>query len=262
MSVVIGMAVFHPRGVNMTNTSSIQGTGLPKREIWPLAGVAAGITGFLATIVFDIHVEGDITGGEASTMALIDDVNQRSAHMSIIFGYATVALLLILAALWRGSVERKLPDSVAARIVSHGFTAAAGALSLGYGWKGAMSIYHPDGNEPNTYDQMGLYVYYILNDFGGYIGWLSVSVAAGAFVWMGLKERSIPIWIGAFSLIPIIPAWGWMIATGLPGFPGVVSPIWMVVTFAGLALHKGAIREASPATRAGASTVSFAQAGD
>jgi len=219
--------------------------GTRRRERWPLLGVAAGITGLLATVIFDIHAGNDTAGAEATTMAVIDDVNQRSAHLSIIFGYTTVALLLVLAAVWRGAVERRLPESIAARVVSAGLTAAAGALSLGYGWKGAMSIYHPDGNEADTYDQMGLYMYYILNDFGSWIGWTSVSVAAGAFVWMGLKERSIPLWLGIFSTLPIIPSWGWMIATGLPGLPAI-STIWMIVAFGGLALHKGAIRQPGP----------------
>lgn len=227
-----------------------------RRERWLLFGVAAGINGLLATFIFDIHVGGGVTG-EATTMAIIDDVNQRSAHLSIIFGYTTVALLLILAAVWRGAVERQLPESVATRVVSQGLTAAAGALSLGFGWKGAMAIYHPDGNEANAYDQMGLYMYYMLNDFGSWIGWVSVSVAAGAFVWMGLKERSIPLWIGIFSIVPIVPAWGWMIATGLPGL-SAISTIWMIVAFGGLALHKGAIRAAAPegavATHAGSGT--------
>ncbi len=226
---------------------------IPRRERWSLFGVAAGITGLLATVIFDIHVESDLPGGSAATMAVIDDVNQRNAHFSIIFGYITVALLLIVAAIWRGAVERKIPESVAARVVSGGLTAAAGALSLGYGWKGAMSIYHPDGNEPNTYDQMGLYTYYILNDFGSWIGWTSVSVAAGAFVWMGLKERTIPLWLGIFSILPIIPSWGWMIATGLPGLPAI-STIWMIVAFGGLALHKGAIRDPAQAGSAASHT--------
>jgi hypothetical protein len=225
-------------------TSQVQGAvrDTARRERWPLVGVAAGITGLLATVIFDIHAGNDTSGGAATTMSVIDDVNQRNAHFSIIFGYTTVALLIVLAAIWRGAVERRIPESVAARVVSGGLTAAAGALSLGYGWKGAMSIYHPDGNEADTYDQMGLYMYYILNDFGSWIGWTSVSVAAGAFVWMGLRERSIPLWLGIFSIVPIVPSWGWMIATGLPGLPAI-STIWMIVAFGGLALHRGAIRE-------------------
>ena len=119
----------------MADSQSLSARGdapdMHRRERWPLFGVAAGITGLLATVVFDLHVESDLPGGAAATMAVIDDVNQRNAHFSIIFGYATVALLLILAAIWRGAVERKIPESVAARVVSAGLTAAAGALSLG-----------------------------------------------------------------------------------------------------------------------------------
>jgi purine-cytosine permease-like protein len=84
---------------------------------------------------------------------------------------------------------------------------------------------------------MGLYIYYILNDFGSYIGWFGVTVAAGAVAWMSLRERVIPLWIGIFSLIPVLAVVGFTGGTGLPGFPGVVSPIWMAVAFAGLALH-------------------------
>lgn len=182
--------------------------------------LAAGVTGALGTVAFDTHAGGGTTG-EATTMAIIDDVNQRNAHLGIVFGFATVAQLLILAAARRVAVERKGPESIAARVARGGVTAAAGALSLGYGWKGALGLYHPDGNEANAYDQMGLYMYYMLNDFGSWIGWVSVSVAAGAGAWMGLEERSIPLWIGIFSIVPIIPAWGMTIATGLPGLPAI-----------------------------------------
>jgi purine-cytosine permease-like protein len=92
--------------------------------------------------------------------------------------------------------------------------------------------------DSGTYDDMGLYIYYILNDFGSYIGWFGVTVAAGAVAWMGLKERSIPLWIGIVSCVPVLAVLGFTGGTGLPGFPGVVSQIWMVVAFAGLGLHR------------------------
>lgn len=34
--------------------------------------------------------------------------------------------------------------------------------------------------DSGAYDQLGPYVYYILNDFGSYIGWFGVAVTAGA----------------------------------------------------------------------------------
>ncbi len=209
-----------------------------RRNIWALSGVAAGILGVLGTLVTDIHVEGDGTRGDVVTMADVGKIDQLAAHLSIVFGFLAVTALLILAACWRKSIEPAVPESIAARTVTQALTAAAGALSLGYGWKGASAIYHADGMDSGTYDDMGLYVYYILNDFGSYIGWFGVTVAAGAVAWMALKERSLPIWIGVWSLIPVLAVVGFTGGTGLPGFPGVVSPIWMIVAFGGLTLTR------------------------
>jgi hypothetical protein len=86
---------------------------------------------------------------------------------------------------------------------------------------------------------MGLYVYYVLNDFGSFIGWLGVTVAAGAIAWLSLKDRVLPLWIGIWSVLPVVAVVIPLVLTGLPGFPGVVSQIWMIVTFAGLAVSKG-----------------------
>jgi hypothetical protein len=214
------------------------------RTMWPLVGVAAGIMGFVATMITDIHVATD-ERDSLTTMAVVGQIDQRMAHLSIVSGFITVALLLVLAARWRGTVEPQVPESNAARTVTQGLTAAAGALMLGYGWKGATAIYHADGMDHGTYDDMGLYIYYILNDFGSYIGWFGVTVAAGAVAWMSLRERSVPLWIGVFSCLPVLAVLGFTGGTGLPGFPGVTSQIWMVVTFAGLAFHKGVGRKAN-----------------
>jgi hypothetical protein len=204
--------------------------------MWPLIGSLAGVAGFVATILTDIHVATD-GFDDAETMSVVSQIDQQKAHFSIVAGFIAVALLIAFAAQWRGTVERKLPHSNAARIVTQALTAAAGALMLGYGWKGASAIYHAQGMDAGTYDEMGLYIYYILNDFGSYIGWFGVTVAAGAVAWMGLRERVIPLWIGFFSLIPVIAVVGLTGGTGLPGFPGVVSPIWMAIAFTGLSLH-------------------------
>ena len=211
------------------------------RPLWPLAGIAAGVFGFLATIITDIHVPTD-GEGDLTTMAVVDQIDQRMAHLSIITGFLAVTFLLILAAQWRRTWESAASDSAAARVVTQALTAAAGALSLGYGWKGATAIYHADGMDDGTYDQMGLYVYYILNDFGSYIGWFPVTVAAGAVAWMSLRQRQLPLWLGIFSLVPVLAVIGFTGGTGLPGFPGVVSPIWMAVAFAGMTLHRSSPR--------------------
>jgi hypothetical protein len=221
---------------NLATARDIPATRTRSRALWALTGSLAGVTGFVATILTDIHVPTDNRDAMTS-MAVVSQIDQQKAHFSILAGFLTVILLLAFAASWRGAVERRHPGSNAARIVSQGITAAAGALSLGYGWKGATAIYHADGMDHGTYDDMGLYIYYILNDFGSYIGWFGVTVAAGAVVWMSFRERLVPLWIGIFSCLPVLAVLAFTGLTGLPGFPGVVSPIWMAIAFAGLALH-------------------------
>lgn len=207
------------------------------RAVWPWVGVAAGVAGFAGTLLGDIHVPTD--GGDAPmTMAAVSEIDQRAAHLSIVTGFIAVTLLLVLAAMWRGTIEPRLPGSTAASVVTQGLTAAAGALMLGYGWKGATAIYHADGMDHGTYDEMGLYIYYILNDFGSYIGWFGVTVAAGAIAWISLRERALPLWIGVWSCVPVLAVIGFTGGTGLPGFPGVVSQIWMAVAFAGMAFSR------------------------
>ena len=54
--------------------------------------------------------------------------------------------------------------------------------------------------------------------------------------WLALRERLLPRWLGwlsvPFTLAPI----AFMATTGLPGFPGVVDPLWLTLTSAGLLL--------------------------
>ena len=176
---------------------------------------------------------------EAYARSVIDEISSAKAHASIIVGYLTVALLLVLAAAWRRHVEPRALNSTAARVVPLGFTAAAGALALGYGWRGALGLY--TGNEAGAFDKEGLYTLFVLNDFGAYIGWLGVTIAAGAIVWMALKERLISRWIGVFSIIPILPVVITVAAFGLPGMPGVTSGLFLIVAFAGLAFGKSPI---------------------
>ena len=101
-------------------------------------------------------------------------------RVSMVIGYVAVALLLVIAANWRRRVEPRVPGSTAAHLVPLGLVASAAGLTYGYGWKGALGNYMPGGIEDGLYDDQGLYVYYMLADFGAWIGWLGVVVAAAA----------------------------------------------------------------------------------
>lgn len=225
------MSTIHPEAAGLT-ADRFESS---KRSRWPLIGTAAGITGFVATLVTDIHPAND------ATIDIVDDVSQRTAHASIVAGYVTVALLVVLAAAWRRHVEPRVTSSTAARVVSNGILLSAAALTLGYGWKGAMAVYLPGGMDEGAFDKEGLYVLYMLNDFGSYIGWLGVTIAFGAIAWMAFRERTVSRWIGAAACVPVLAVTAFTVGTGLPGFPGVVSPLFLVITFTGLAFGKSTI---------------------
>lgn len=139
---------------------------------------------------------GDTTPDTASIdePGLIESLNRPLAHVGVVTGYIAVAVLLVLVAVWRRRVEQRVPESSAARVVPAGLVATAGALTLGYGWKGPLAIYLPGGMDSGGHDVTALYIYYMLNDFGGYIGWLGVVISAGGLAWMALWERTVSRW--------------------------------------------------------------------
>lgn len=209
------------------------------RARWPWAGVAAGVLGLVATLVADVHPI--LEKGQSYTSAYIPEVPQRMAHISVITGFATVVFLLILAAAWRRRVEPRVPGSTAAHLVPNALTAAAGALILGYSWKGSLALYLPGGVEHGGFDESGLYTLFVLNDFGSFVGWLGVVIAAGAIAWMALRERTVSRWIGVISLLPVVVVIGAVGATGLPGIQGVIGPVWLTVASLGLAFGRSTI---------------------
>ncbi|MYS84743.1 hypothetical protein GTZ85_32135 [Streptomyces sp. SID5474] len=209
-----------------------------RRALWPLVGAAAGALGIVATLVTDLHVAED---KETMTAAMIAEVDPTKARIGFYAGYLTVGLLLLLAASWRRRVEPRVPGSTAARVVSGGLTAAAGALALGYGWKGAFAIYGHGASESSSFDDQGRLVYFVLNDFGGYIGWLGVLVAACAVAWMALRERTVSRWIGWVSVLFAAPPIVAMVAMAVPGLPALTMPAWLIVTCLGLTLGRSTI---------------------
>ncbi len=231
------MSTIHPEATGLTADRLASTTS---RSRWPLIGTVTGIMGFVATLITDIHVD---IGTKQANADVIAEMSRTKAHASLVVGYLTVVLLVVLAATWRRHVEARVASSTAARVVTHGLLISAAVLTLGYGWKGAMAVYLPGGLNGRTggFDLEGLYIMYVMNDFASYIGWLGVTIALGAIAWMAFRDRTVSRWIGVVCLVPVLAVTAFAVATGLPGFPGVVSPPFMAIAFAGLAFGKSTI---------------------
>jgi hypothetical protein len=211
-----------------------------RRSRWPLYGAAAGLLGFAATMPLDGRTA-DAAKGVELTHDLFVDLNPLTYRLSMILGYTAVVLLLVMAANWRRRVEHRLPGSTAAHLVPLGLVASAAGLTYGFGWKGALGNYIPGAMEDDHFDDQGLYVYFMLNDFGSFIGWLGVVVAAGAVAWMALRERTVSRWIGIVSLLPVVQTTAMVVGLGVPGVPGLLAGIWLFVAGLGLTFGKSTI---------------------
>lgn len=227
------MTTVDPTATDASSASS------DRRPRWPWIGVAAGVLGTCATLLADIRSGVQETNGVDARV--LDEVSRGMAHFGLVTGFACVSLLLVLAASWRRRVEPRMAGSIAAAVIAPALTASAAGLTYGYAWKGAMAIYLPQGLDEKSFTTDGLFVYFMLNDFGGFIGWLGVVVAAGAMVWLSLRERVVSRWIGWFSLLPVLAVTAFAGVTGLPGFQGVVGPVWLVIAFLGLALGRSTL---------------------
>jgi hypothetical protein len=206
---------------------------------WPLFGVGAGVLGAIGHLFTDQ----DLSDAErASGAAVIDALDRTSYHIGIVAGMAAVLCLLIFTAGWRRWVAGYAPGSIAGEMISLALVASAGAMLLGYGFKGSLAVYLPGGMDGEPYPNENLLSVFMFNDFAPYIAWYGVAMAAIGVSWFSLREHRLPIWHGivaaVFAVVPI----AFLVATGLPGFPGVVDPFWMVIFGVGLAvrLHRSA----------------------
>lgn len=209
---------------------------------WPLWAAAAGVVGFVSTVVTDKRAGDTSDANYMVTVADMEPLGHEMFRIGGLTGYVTVAMLIVFAALWHRRVTQRFTWSLGAPIVTYGFIAAAAALTLAYGWKGALGNYLHGAMEEGTYDDTGLYVYYVMNDFSPYIGWFPITVALFGLTWMAFRERLVSRALGAVTGFFGLLIFGAVAATGVPGLPFAGS---MVIVIVGIWLAVGR----SPITR-------------
>src|SRR5262245_27662122 len=133
---------------------------------WPLFGVAAGILGAIGHLFTDQQLTDE---QRASGAAIIDALDRTNYHIGIIAGLAAVFCLLVVVAGWRRMADAEFGNSLAGTVVSFGFVASAGAMILGYGFKGSLAVYLPGGMDGGEYANENLLSVFMFNDFAPYI---------------------------------------------------------------------------------------------
>lgn len=221
--------------------------GRRRFSAWPLWAVVSGVAGMTGTVGTDLRpaaeseawMNGDDYTVTIADMAGLDPVIGR---IGFVAGLIAVAGLIVFAAAWRRHVETVFTRSTAARVVSGGLIATAGAALLGYGWRGALANYL--GPEAGTYDEQGLFVYYMLTDFGAYLPWFATLVAALGIAWMAWAERSVSRILGTVSALFALLLFAGVLVTGVPGLPGTLMQAWLVIAGVWLAVGRSRITQA------------------
>jgi hypothetical protein len=207
-----------------------------RSNLWALWGIPAGVLGFASSFI-----TANYGGLDTATGAqIINELDRGRYHLGIVLGIAAVLCLLVAAAGWQRWGSRHAPESLAARLVPLAFAASAGAMMLGYGFMGSLAVYLPGGMDEEYHAAEGLYAVFMFLDFAPFIAWWGAAFAAAGITWLALRERVLPLWIGIVSALFVVVPVGFMAATGLPGFPGVIDPAWLVIVSIGMALRRNA----------------------
>lgn len=209
--------------------------GRSHSRAWALWAALAGVLGFVSTVITDDRA-GDTSDVDYTvTVADMEPLGHEMYRLGGLLGYVTVAVLLVFAALWHRRVAQRFTWSLGAPIVTYGVIASAAALTLAYGWKGALGTYLHGAAEEGTYDDQGLYVYYVMNDFSPYVGWFPITVALGGLTWMAFRERLVSRALGAVTGFFALLIIGAVAVTGVPGLPFagalvlVIVGVWLAV---------------------------------
>lgn len=208
-----------------------------RRATWHWWGVTAGVLGLLANLFTDpaasLTPAQRIQGED-----VVNLVSRGGYHAGAVAGFLAVACILVVAAGWRRWSESVDGDSLAVRVLPSALVAGAGAMIVGYGFKGLMAIYLPGGINQDEYPLSGLYSLFMMNDLAAFFAWWGVAVAAAAMTWIALRDALLPRWIGVVSALAAVVPLAFLVITGLTGFPGVITPLWLVIVSAGLALRR------------------------
>ena len=214
-----------------------------KNNRWALWGVGAALLGAVATLLPG-KVNPQVSN-DRLTAAVIDSLHRWTYHVAVVAGFGAVLCLLLCAAGWRRWAADRTPNSMAANVIPSALGASAAAMMIGYGLLGSLAVYLPGGIDQHAFAHSSLLPIYMVVDFAPFVAWWGIAIAAAAVTLASLREHLFARWIGIFSAIVVALAVIPMVVTGLPGMPGVVGPLWLLI----VSMAQAISRDSRPSLR-------------
>lgn len=205
----------------------------PRRRstrLWPLFGVAGGVTALAATLVdtrLDPSGIGSLVLLEGDGLDLVDH------RLFLLLSVVSVGCLLVASTGWKRWADQRAGDSLAARTIPTALaTTAAGnllAASL------AASALHGHGTvDAGSSVTDGSGSARLLN-LALVPGWWATVVAALCLATLAVdRERLVPRWMAVVSLASVVPP---VLLVGFgrgAGLPALTMPIWLIVISVGM----------------------------
>jgi hypothetical protein len=218
------------------NTNGSRGPAESRtRRSWPLFGVAAAVFGGVATLLpSKVNMQPDT---HQTSAAVVATLHRWPYQVAVVAGIIAVGCFLVAASGWRRWAAERAPDSLAAETIGKAFGATAGAMMIAFGMLGSLAVYLHGGINQHMFAHQGLYSVYMFVDFGPYVAWWGVTVAAAALAVVAFRNHAVPRWMGVASVAAVFIAVAPLVLTGLPGMPGAIGPFWLAVISLGMACH-------------------------
>jgi len=204
---------------------------------WAWWGAASGALGLFANLVAG---HGSLT--DATAAVAVAELDRGSQHIGAVAGMAAFLCLLLAAGGWR---RWAASGGLAAQTLAPALTASAAMVLLAAGLRGGLAEYLPGGINEHNFADEGLYVLFMINDTAPCFAWWGVVAAAGLLAWLSFTRRVVPLWLGVFSAVAVLPPVVIMVLTGAVAGAGLIGPPWLaaasvVVAVRGLpAAHGG-----------------------
>jgi hypothetical protein len=200
------------------------------RTAWPWAGLVAGVSGAIATLVLNIPVPSE-TAANSGVDAVFETLdNQVAVRIGASLGFVAAYALVLFAVGFSRHVARRTPEgSLVPHVVRLALTGGVGTLIVGFGLKAAAAGGMPGGIDESFYTKTDSTVTALISGQMQWVGWQGVAIAMAATAYASFKYGVAPRWVGVIGAIFSLFVAAFTLGLCLPYSAGIAAPPFLVL---------------------------------